>query len=114
MIRSSFYLAAFGLLLAEATASAELPHIRLDQIFPLGGKAGTEVTLEIQGRDLDDVKTLHFDHPGFKAMHVKDRQFKVAIAADVPPGTYEVRAVGTFGISGARLFAVQQGTSEVD
>lgn len=92
---------------------AQLPLIRLDRIAPLGGQAGSEVTLEITGRDLDDAKTLHFDHPGLKATHLKDRQFKVAIAADVPPGTHELRAVGRFGISGARLFAVQRGLTEV-
>ncbi len=94
-------------------ARAELPLIRLDRITPLGGLAGSDVTLDIAGRDLDDAKTLHFDHPGFKATWLKDRQFKVAISADVPPGTYEVRAVGRFGISGARLFAVQRGLTEV-
>lgn len=31
----------------------------------------------------------------------------------MPPGTYEVRVIGRFGISGARLFAVQRGLSEV-
>jgi len=92
---------------------AQLPLARLDRITPLGGLAKSEVTLEITGRDLEDVKTLHFDHPGFKASWLKDRQFKVAITADVPPGTYEVRAVGRFGISGARLFAVQRGLTEV-
>jgi hypothetical protein len=98
---------------AASTVTAELPLVRLDRITPLGGLAGSDVTLEITGRDLEDVKTLHFDHPGFKATWLKDRQFKVATAADVPPGTYEVRAVGRFGISGARLFAVQRGLAEV-
>jgi hypothetical protein len=109
----SFFLSLF---LASMTASivrAELPLIRLDRITPLGGKAGSEVTLEIAGRDLEDAAALHFDHPGFKATWLKDRQFKVAIAADVPPGTYEVRVVGRFGISGVRLFAVQRLLTEV-
>ena len=93
---------------------AELPQIRLDEIYPLGGGAGTSVTIDIKGRDLDNVKTLHFDHPGFSAELVKPNQFKVAIAADVPTGTYEVRAIGTFGISGARLFAVSHGLTDVN
>lgn len=101
------------ILLFASAVRAELPLIRLDRITPLGGMAGSEITLDIAGRDLDDAKSLHFDHPGFKARWLKDRQFKVAIAADVPPGSYEVRAVGRFGISGARLFAVQRGLTEV-
>jgi hypothetical protein len=108
-----WFLIATLLLVTAIPARAELPLIRLDQIFPLGGAAGSSVTLEIRGRDLDDVKTLHFDHPGFKAELIKPNQFKVAIAADVPTGSYEVRAVGTFGISGARLFAVSHGLIDV-
>ena len=33
-------------------------------------------------------------------------QFAVTIAADVPPGVYDVRAIGTFGISNPRSFVV--------
>lgn len=95
------------------SASAQLPLIRLDSVFPLGGQAGTETMLEIVGRDLDGAAALHFDHPGLTATRLKERQFRVRIAADVPPGTYEVRAVGTYGISGARLFAVNRGLAEV-
>jgi hypothetical protein len=109
----TIYLSLFVAIASVSTVQAELPLIRLDRITPLGGLAGSDVTLDIAGRDLDDAKTLHFDHPGLKATWLKDRQFKVAISADVPPGTYEVRAVGRFGISGARLFAVQRGLTEV-
>lgn len=92
---------------------AELPLIRLDRIFPLGGQTGWDVSLDISGRDMDDVKSLHFDHPGFKAKFLKDNQFKIAIADNVPTGTYEVRAVGRFGVSGARMFQVSRGLTEV-
>jgi hypothetical protein len=105
--------ACLGILLVAGAARAQLPHIRLDRIFPLGGAAGSEVTLEIAGKDLDDVKALHFDHPGFKGEPVKPNQFRVTIAADVPAGSYDVRAVGKYGISGGRLFAVSHGLTEV-
>lgn len=94
-------------------ARAQLPHIRLERIFPLGGAAGAEVGVEITGQDLDDVQTLHFDHPGFTTKHVKGNQFRIRIAADVPAATYELRAVGKYGISNARLFAVERGLTEV-
>ncbi len=100
-------------ILVAPASRAELPLIRLDRITPLGGLAGSDVTLEIAGRDLDDAKTLHFDHPGLKAQWLKANQYKLTIAAEVPPGTYEVRVVGRFGISGARLFAVQRGLAEI-
>jgi hypothetical protein len=92
---------------------AQLPHARLDRVLPLGGKAGSEVMLEIAGKDLDEVKALHFDHPGFKGEFVKPNQFRVVIAPDTPPATYEVRAVGKYGITGSRLFAVTHGLTEV-
>jgi hypothetical protein len=94
-------------------ARAELPHIRLDGVFPLGGQAGSEVLLEIRGKDLDEVKALHFDHPELKAAFVKPNQFRLTVAAEVPPGTYEVRAVGRYGISAAQLFEVGRGLTEV-
>jgi hypothetical protein len=97
----------------KASVHAQLPLIRLDRVTPLGGLAGADVTLDIAGRDFEDATTLHFDHPGFKAQWLKDKQFKVTIAADTPPGTYEIRAVGKFGISGARLFFVQRGLTEI-
>jgi hypothetical protein len=103
-----------GLLCALSSgARAELPHIRLDGIFPLGGQAGSEVQLEIQGKDLDDVKSLRFEHPGLKATFVKTNQFRLKVAADVPPGTYEVRAIGRYGISAVQLFEVGRGLTEV-
>jgi hypothetical protein len=106
-------LSLVGLLLICSPLRAELPHIRLDRIFPLGGQAGSVVLLEIGGKDLDEVKTLYFDNPSFKAELVKPNQFRVTIAADTPLGTHDVRAVGKYGISGARLFAVSRGLTEV-
>jgi hypothetical protein len=91
----------------------QLPQARLDRIFPLGGEAGSTVVVDIAGKDIDDVRTLRFDHPGLKAEFVKANQFRVHIAADTPPGTYEVRAVGKWGISGSRLLAVSRGLTEV-
>src|SRR5947207_1774396 len=100
-------LAVLGLLCGKA--GANLPFIRLDRIFPLGGAAGSQVLVDLHGRDLDDVKSLRFDHPGLKAELVKPNQFRFTIAAGVPAGTHEVRAVGKYGISAPRLFAVSRG-----
>jgi hypothetical protein len=87
--------------------------VRLDRLAPLGGAAGTTVDLEIAGADLEGVESLLFDHPGLKATLVKDRQFRLAIAAAVPPGTYDVRLVGRFGVSNPRLFSVSHGLTDV-
>jgi hypothetical protein len=84
----------------------QLPQIRLDRIFPLGGKPVSEVAIEVAGRDMDEARSLVFDHPGLKAKFVEANKFKVAIATGTPPGIYEVRAIGKYGLSGSRLFAV--------
>ncbi len=94
-------------------ARADLPTPRLDRLTPLGGAAGTTVDLELVGPDLDGPESLLFDHPGLKAVFVKERQFRLTIAADVPPGTYDVRLAGRFGVSNPRLFSVSHGLTDV-
>src|SRR6516164_8684802 len=100
-------------LLVTAPARADLPAVRFDRLTPLGGAAGTTVDLEIAGADLEGVESLLFDHPGLKAEFVKERHFRLSIAADVPPGTYDVRLVGRFGVSNPRLFSVSHGLADV-
>ena len=78
---------AFIVLIGLATAAhAELPSIRFDRIAPLGATVGSTIEVEIAGAEIDDVKTLWFDHPGLSAEPVKDKErwFHVSIAADVP------------------------------
>jgi hypothetical protein len=104
-------LAAWGL--SAGALHAQLPHIRLDRIFPLGGEVGTQVLLEIAGHDMDGVEALRFDDPELKAALVKPNQFLVTIAPQAHRGSHDVRAVGKYGISGARLFAVSRGLTEV-
>ena len=119
MLRSVFFristVAAALLLGLVGAARAHLPSPRLDRIAPLGAAAGSSVEVEIQGTDLEDVKSLRFDHPGFSAEPVpmKERLFKVTVAAEVPAGTYDVRTVGRFGVSNPRLFAVSRGLVDV-
>ena len=60
-----------------------------------------------------DAKELQFDHPGLKAQWLKANQFRVKIDAQTPAGTYELRVVGRFGITGARIFAVSKDLTEV-
>ncbi len=100
-------------LLLAAPARAQLPQARLDRLFPLGGAAGSSIVVRLDGRDLDELTALHFDRPGFTAETLKDREFKLRVPADAAPGTVEVRAVGRFGITAARLFAVERGLAEV-
>jgi hypothetical protein len=106
--------------LAVQMARAQLPAPKLFAIAPPGGQAGTTIDVALaSGADLDEAAELLFSHPGITAAQKSVEpaphqsgpqpvpgQFQVAINADVPPGVYEVRARGVFGISTPRAFVV--------
>src|SRR5437660_3320497 len=100
------------LLLLGIVARADLPSPRFDRLTPLGAAAGSSVEVEVAGADIEEANTLLFDHPGITSEHIKDRRFKVTVAADVPTGTYDARLVGKWGITNPRLFAVSRGLAE--
>jgi hypothetical protein len=100
-------------------AWAQLPLARLNAVFPAGGRQGSTVAVTLSGNDLDDVDRLWFSHAGITAQRVMlpaddfhpqprpdEGKFTVAIAAGVPPGMYEARAVGRYGASNPRFFVV--------
>lgn len=100
-------------------APSQVPEPYLAGIHPVGVRAGAAVEVRLSGSDLEGVERLLFSHPGLAAEPVTappDRfypqgrrlpaTFRVKAAADVPPGVYEVRAAGLFGISNARRFVV--------
>ena len=103
-----------------APCAAQLPVIELMAISKLGGKVGSELELRCSaGSRLDEVVQLRFSHPGITSELMTDdplpfsqqRQprygsFRVKIAASVPPGRYECRAVGRHGVSNPRAFLV--------
>jgi hypothetical protein len=108
-----------GMLLTAPVSAQQLPAARLYSLFPPGGQQGVTLDLAITGVDLENASQLRFTHPGIVATQKAaepgpfqkgpqpiPNQFSVAIAADVPPGVYEARAVGKFGISNPRLFSV--------
>jgi hypothetical protein len=101
------------LLALSPRAFAELPLARLTAIFPAGGQAGSAVELAVTGQDLDDLTRLHFAHPGLLAKPrlspagvPEPGKFLLTINASVPPGLYDLRAVGRFGVTNPRTFAV--------
>ncbi len=105
--------ALLALFVVVSAARAELPSPRFDRLAPLGAAAGSTAEVEVAGADLEDATKLIFDHPGVTADHVKDKKFKVTVAAAVPPGTYDARLVGRYGVTNPRLFAVSSGLTEL-
>lgn len=111
MTRSNWFLGL--LLITVQSAWADLPSIRFDRLQTIGASAGSSIEAEYLGGEIEDVKSLLFDHPGLTAEHIKDRKFLIKVAQDVPAGTYDVRLVGRFGVSNSRLFSVSQGLTDV-
>jgi hypothetical protein len=60
----------------------------------------------ISGGDLDGVPELRASHPGITATLKSGDSFIVSVAGGVPPGVYDLRAVGKNGASNPRAFAV--------
>ena len=96
-----------------ASLRADLPAAQLSSVFPPGARIGTTVEVTVAGDDLDELNDLRFSHPGVFARASLDatgkpqaNRFVVAVAPNVPPGSYDVRAVGRFGISNPRVFVV--------
>jgi hypothetical protein len=116
MMRS--FLALVAVFAVAQPAFAQLPQTRLYTLMPPGVAPGQVSDVRINtGADLDQVDRLIFSHPGIFAT-VKQQPdgsggfaavantFRIAVEADVPPGRYEVRAVGLFGTSNPRTLIV--------
>jgi len=113
-------LATLSLLAAGAVAphvsQAQLPQARLASFHPAGGQAGQPVEVTVAGTDLDEATGLVFNHPGItaapKTQMVDGKPqpianvFAITIAGDVPPGVYDLRVKGLFGLSNPRTFTV--------
>src|SRR6056297_459310 len=108
-----------GIVFTCESLFAQLPATRLDLISPAAGKTGSEIEVTVTGAELDESDQLVFTNPGITAtQNVSDadevdptpqpipRQFSVKIASGVPPGVYEVRAIGPLGATNPRHFAV--------
>lgn len=106
-------------LLSESSGFAQLPAARLEGLFPAGANPGATLDVTVSGVDLDDASSLQFTHPGITAVQKKvdpgpfdegpqivPGAFVVTIAGDVPPGQYEARVRGKYGVSNPRTFEI--------
>ena len=102
------------------SARAQFPIIELTALSRSAAKSGSQFELRTSfGARIEEVTELRFSHPGFSATLNTDdplpfrteRQprygsFQVSIDPSVPPGRYDVRAVGRHGVSSPRVFLV--------
>lgn len=113
------------LLFAAVNTYAQLPTADLSRIHPSATRAGDSIQVTLYGGNLEDLSALRFTHPGIKAKpvmlpadefwpmpRIDGTKFEVTVAANVPPGIYEARAAGYFGISTARAFVVAPAESD--
>ena len=102
-----------------ASVWAQLPTTQLRAVFPAGAGRQEPCRVTISGSNLDDVQRLVFSNDGIQATQVfadqtpfdekplpVDNTFDVTVGSNVPPGRYEVRAVGKYGLSNPCSFVV--------
>ena len=108
--------------LATSSSPAQIPAIQLSALSRAVGQAASSFPVRVsEGDQLDEVDQLVFSHPGIVATlqtsparlletepQPQFGQFSVAVAPEVPPGIYEARAKGRFGLSNPRAFLVTQ------
>lgn len=97
-------------------ALAQLPITQLESVHPAGGRPATTVKVTLTGKNIQTANRLVFSHPGITAEPIAKSDangsndaggFAITIATDVPAGTYDVRAIGRFGVSNPRAFVVE-------
>lgn len=98
------------------TANAQsvcLPAPRLLTTMPMGGQAGTRVTITITGDHIEGAEELRFSHSGLTATNQLDakgqpipNKYIVSIASDCPTGIHEARVMTRLGVSSSRVFNV--------
>lgn len=113
--RTVCWLALGQLVIGTTSIWAQLPQPRLYAVFPPGCQKGVPVDVTLaNGVDLDDSTALLFSHPGLKAVpkvNMADGKpvpnvFTITADGAVPPGIYDVRSVGKYGVSNPRSFVV--------
>ena len=101
------------------SANADFPRAALTSLQPTGGRQGSQVTVSLLGADLEGLEKLTFSHPGITATPAMTEasefdpqpraipgRMVVTILPDVPAGLYDVVAVGRYGVSNPRIFAI--------
>lgn len=112
----------FGLLLIAITALAPLsawsqttvPTPVLTSLYPLGAQPGTTIEITFKGTDLDGPTGLHFSptlsvtaKPKLDAKaQPEPNKLLLTLPAEAAVGSYEVRFIGTYGISNPRVFHI--------
>lgn len=93
-------------MLVVRKASGEMPAPALDVVFPAGAAAGQTTTVNVLGRNLQGLRTLHCNAPGVRCEKLDGGRVSIAIPTTTPPGQYDLWAVSENGVSAPRTFSV--------
>lgn len=91
---------------ACSVARSESPSPALHSVFPAGGQAGTSVSVAVTGVALDGLRDIRSTVPNLIVKKTEGNQFLLTIPVETPPGVYDLRVVGTHGMSSPRTFFV--------
>ncbi|MBN9120286.1 MAG: PPC domain-containing protein [Planctomycetes bacterium] len=108
LIREGFRLPLVGclLLLMGAHARGQSPNPVLNTVYPPGGQAGTSAIVVLDGTGLDGLRDVRSVIPKLSAKKLDGNRFQLDIPTGTPTGVYDLRAVGTHGMSSPRSFVV--------
>jgi hypothetical protein len=106
-VRSSrvISLSALLVLLITSPATAQMAPV-LNTVLPCCGKIGTAFEVSVAGSQLESVKFLRSNIPGFGCEFLAPNRFRVTVPSTTMPGQYDVWAVGENGLSSPRTFLV--------
>ena len=95
--------------LASAAAHGQIPELRY--LYPAGGTRGHAVEVELIGKQLDDLTSLHFSCAADGKSKITTKllgknRAELTIAPDAPLGDFDAWAVGPKGMSAPVRFAV--------
>ena len=91
--------------------AVDLPLVRLDSVAPAAARTGAELEVQITGADLEGVDAAWFSHPGITAKLLKEKVFSIKAEPGVAEGVYDMRLVGTHGVSNPRAIYVGSGAT---
>ncbi|MCY2967645.1 MAG: PPC domain-containing protein, partial [Planctomycetota bacterium] len=105
------FLTVFAAGVAALSGGGRLAHAEpapavLNSVFPAGGQRGTSVEVAVEGAGIEGADRLLCGEPRIVAKRLAPGRFQITIPESVRTGSYDVRAVGAFGISSPRTFVV--------
>lgn len=93
-------------LAAPAFSQATFPTPVLTSIAPLGGSAGETIKLTLRGSEAEDISGLLLGGRSLPVESIKGKDWRVMLPADLKPGFYDLRLVGSLGVSNPRAFEI--------